>query len=179
MKLMFLLIESDDFVKNECVNVTDMHSKIFRANIDKIYSHGLEHEDIVEIAEQHSVIAYRKIAEEVKASEFYYPLIYGPRKVLLESIKAELIIGHEFKIELVIYDDDGDRCCGKLKLNEYLDIKCHQTGKAELNFDNKTLPFCPLLALVRESKLCLKLSGEVRLASDIKVITELDESGVA
>jgi hypothetical protein len=177
MELRFLLIETDGFVKNECVNIADMHSKIFRANVDKIYSLGFEHEDIVEIAEQNCVTAYRNIAKEVQSSVFYYPLAYGPRKVLIESIEADLVIGHEFTVELVIYDDDGAQCCGRLKLNDYVDIKCHFTGKAELNFDNKSLPFCPLLTLVGKTKLCLKLSGEVRLTSDIKVIAELDEEG--
>lgn len=175
MELRFLLIEVDDFAKNECVNVADMRSKIFRANVDKIYSHGFEHEDIVEIAEQNCVTAYRKIAKEVKSTVFYYPLIFGPRKVLIESIEASLVIGHDFKVELVIYDDADDQCYGRLKLNDCVRIKCHLTGKAEFNFDNKSSPFCHLLTLVAETKLCLKLSGEVRLTSDINVITELDD----
>lgn len=177
MELRFLLIEIDDFAKNDCVNVADMQSKIFRANIDKIYTKGFEHEDIVEIAEQNCVAAYRKIVKEVRSSVFYYPLIEGPRIVLIESIEVSLIVGHEFKVELVIYDQSGSECYGRLKLNDFVKAKCHLSGKAELNLDNKISPICPALTLVGATRLCLKLSGEVRVISDIKVIAELDSEG--
>ncbi|MDO6444184.1 hypothetical protein Q4493_00200 [Colwellia sp. 1_MG-2023] len=177
MFLRFMLIEIDEFPKNECVNVVDMFLKLYRANEDKIYTSGFEHSDLVEIAELSCYTAYRRISKEVKKSVFDYPLVYGPRLVLVESINANLVLGEEFRIELVIYDIAGKETIGKLKLNEFVNIKCRQSGRAELDLDNKCFLYCPTLTLVGATKLCLRLTGEVRLASDIKVIAELDSEG--
>lgn len=174
MATRFLYVEVDESTENTYVNIFEVFQQYYLSYFNKIYTNNLEHSDIVELAEKDSYSHFLKIAPKLQRFKCDTTLIHGPNECLIELVQASISIGHNYQIELVLVDKFNDEVLGSLDLNEYVIVINPEIGEAELKVENNKYLLCSSILLLRQSILCLRVSGSVRINSSIKLIAHLN-----
>lgn len=165
----FLYIDAIESTENTYVNIFEVFQRFYLSYFNKIYCAGLEHSDIIELAEKDSHFYFSKITTKLQQFSCDTPLVFGPRECLIEVIEALISVGKNYQIELVLIDQFNSEILGRLDLSKYVKIINVQTGQAELIVDNDECLVFPSIILLRQSVLCLRISGSIRINSPIKV----------
>lgn len=169
----FLYIDAIESPENTYVNIFEVFQRFYLSYFNKIFTAGLDHSDIIELAEKDSHFHFSKLVPQLEQFSCDIPLIHGPNECLLEIIEAFISTGENYQIELVLIDRFNDEILGRLELNEYVTLTNTVTGEAELKVENDEYLLCSSILLLRQSVLCLRISGSVRINSTIKVKARL------
>ncbi|RHW77810.1 hypothetical protein [Colwellia sp. RSH04] len=165
----FLYIDAIESSENTYVNIFEVFQRFYLSYFNKIYTAGLDHSDIVELAEKDSYFHFSKLTTQLKQFSSDTPLLHGPRECLIEIIEAFISVGQNYQIELVLIDCFNDEILGRLDLSKYVKITNPKTGEAELKVDNDECLVFSSIILLRQSVLCLRISGSIRINSPIKI----------
>ncbi|GAA0811350.1 hypothetical protein GCM10009111_03740 [Colwellia asteriadis] len=170
----FLYIDPIESSENTYVNIFEVFQRLYLSYFNKIYTRGLDHSDIIELAEKDSYFHFSKLSSKLKLFSCDIPLIFGPRECLIEVIEALVSVGQNYQIELVLVDHFNNEILGSLELNKYITLKNAETGEAELKVDNDECLVFSSIILLRQSVLCLRISGSIRINSPIKIKARLN-----
>ena len=163
------------------VNYYELYKEQYRRNHIHAIRQGYtwDHEDIVEITERYCELhAIQLINESANYSE-NISLVSGPREFLLDRVQAKIRVGHEYNIELVIYDSTHieKKVVGRIDLQSYLLDPEVRTGLTELDFENDDRLPLHWMKIDTNTELCLHLSGAIRLLSSVNFIINVQGDG--
>lgn len=168
-------IETHEHTNNRHVNVYDMFNEQCLINRNLIYTHGWEHEDIIEHAEIYCQKNGWLIAKNTRSFELSIPLVHGPREFLLDKLCTEITLGEIYQVELILSDKLDKEIRGKFDLRPYITNTKTQTGDASLIFENDDSLPVSWLVLPRSSILTLRIAGAIRINSNVNMILQLED----
>jgi hypothetical protein len=168
-------IDVDKSPENTYVNIFEVFQQLYLSYFNKIYTKGLEHSDIIELAEKDSYLHFLNIASRLKKFTSDIPLVHGLNECLIEVIETYISVGQSYQVELVLIDDFSNETLERYDLKKYVTIKNPETGQAELKVENAEYPLSSSFILLRQSVLYLRVSGSIRINSPVKVVARLNE----
>jgi hypothetical protein len=171
----YLSIECTEHLKNECVNVSEIYDKHIREHHSWLSKAGWEFCDLQELTERYCELNARELLRSTVDFKLDIALILGPRDFLIDRIEADLTIGEIYSIDLIWINKRTTSVIGRFNLMRYIKNISYKTGESKLIFDND-LAGAPLhwLKLKQSEKIVLRVSGAVRIRSNINCIIQLE-----
>ncbi|GGD61652.1 hypothetical protein [Lacimicrobium alkaliphilum] len=154
------------------------HSEFLRIH-DYALKNGCawEHEDVVAVTERYCEEHAKRLMQRTTNYSESIPLIAGPKEFLLDRVHAELRVGDEYEIELVLLDSikKPRGVVGRIDLKSYVTVVDSHKGQSVLDFENDEHLLLKWMSISRSQDLNLRIRGAIRVLSSIDCIIQVQD----